>query len=132
MNSYYFARLSWGDTFGEIEQDFYSIFGEKKMEARQLLQKREAVLSEVSKWNAPLFPSRLIDPEKVDTFADADLIVKDIINWQNMLEPFKSWTAGGMPNMDSLVSFYVHFAENKLEEYLRKWEEKAGSCKMDL
>lgn len=131
MNGYFFARLSWGDPFEEIEQDFYSIFGEKQMEARRVLQEMEAALSEVSKWNAPLFPSRLIDPEKVDTFAEANLIITDIIRWQNRLKTFKGKIGGEILDPDSLVSFYVHFAEKKLEEYLRNWEEKAISCKID-
>ncbi|CEG26448.1 hypothetical protein [Bacillus sp. B-jedd] len=131
MNGYFFARLTWGDPFEEIEQDFYSIFGRKQKEARQVLQEMEAALSEVSKWNARLFPSRLIDPEKVDAFVDADLIVKDIIRWQKRLEPFKDKPVGVMSDQDSLVSFYVHFAKKKLEEYLLKWEEKSGSRKMD-
>lgn len=51
MNSYYFARLTWGDGFDEIEGDFYSIFNEHQNVAENLLKKMESVLSEVSKWN---------------------------------------------------------------------------------
>ncbi|WP_059173864.1 hypothetical protein [Bacillus sp. FJAT-27445] len=124
MNSYFFARISWGDSFEDIEQDFYSIFGEYHNEVKRVLQKMEIILSEVSKWNVPLFPSRLIDPEKVETFDGVELIIKDLKEWKNDIDQMKKRAINGAGEPFSMISFYVHFIGEKLEEYLRKWEQK--------
>ena len=41
MNGYYFARLSWGDAFEEVETDFYSVFDEHEAEVKQAFGKIE-------------------------------------------------------------------------------------------
>ncbi|WP_053365855.1 hypothetical protein [Bacillus sp. FJAT-27245] len=125
LNGYFFARLTWGDSFEEIEQDFYSIFGDRGSEVKRMLQEMETALSEVSKWNAPLFPSRLIDPEKVDAIKEAELLIKDVVKWKNQLEPFKGKPEGDIADPLSMISQYVHFVGEKLDDYLDKWEDKA-------
>ncbi|WP_045523015.1 hypothetical protein [Neobacillus niacini] len=124
MNGYYFARLSWGDAFEEIENDFYSIFEEHQSEVKQALGKIENLISEVSKWNVPLFPNRIIDPEKVENHIDLHLIINEIIKWKNDIEQIKGNAVKDIVDPYSMVCFYIHYLYEKLDDYLSKWNEK--------
>lgn len=124
LNSYYFARLSWGAPFKEVEADFYSIFNEHQSEVKQALRKIEALLSEVSKWNVPLFPNRLIDPEKVEIHDEVHLIRNDIKRWKNDIDSLKAKNINDIVDPYSIISFYIHYLSEKLEEYFCKWDEK--------
>ncbi|MEH7236016.1 hypothetical protein [Bacillus sp. JJ1562] len=124
MNSYYFARLTWGDAFEDIEEDFYSIFDDHQMEAKQALKKMEAVLSEVSKWNVHLFPSRVIDPEKIIEFDDLHLIISDLEYWKNELERLKVDSILEIDSPYSMITFYIGYVCEKLKYYLREWNDK--------
>ncbi|WP_156183016.1 hypothetical protein [Mesobacillus campisalis] len=128
MNSYYFARTAWGDAFEDIEADFYSIFGKKQNEVKKVLSKMESVLSGVSKWNIPLFPQRLIDPEKMESDEKDRFVIADLKNCKKEIE-----TLAGIPNQKiddpyTMISFYVHYVREKLDEYLVKWNQKK-ECK---
>lgn len=125
MNSYFFARLAWGDPYEFVEDDFYSIFEKHQIEVKQALNKIEGLLSEVSKWNVPLFPSRLIDPEKVEMHDDFHLIIKDIKQWKSDIDSLKLNDVDEITDPYSLVAFYINYISEKLGEYLCKWEEKA-------
>lgn len=124
MNDYFFARLSWGDSFDEIEEDFYSMFDQHHTEVRQALRSIEKILSEVSKWNVPLFPNRLIDPEKVEFHDELHLIVDDLKKWKQEIEPFAGKAVSGIDNPYSMISFYINYLVEKLDGYLCAWEEK--------
>lgn len=124
MNSYYFARLTWGDAFRDIEEDFYSIFDEHQIFVKQALEKMETALSEVSKWNGPLFPCRLIDPEKVEKADDLHLIISDIKHWKNELEQLKVPSSSGINDPFSMITFYLNYVCKKLEDYLCQWNDK--------
>ncbi|MEI2400994.1 hypothetical protein, partial [Paenibacillus phytohabitans] len=124
MNSYFFARLTWGDNFEEIEADFYSIFEEHQIKAKQSIEKLESVLSEVSKWNVPLFPYRVIDPERVDQHEELSVIITDLTNWKRELEPLKVDSRSDIDNPNSLITFYSYYVCEKLENYLHTWRGK--------
>ncbi|MEH7226060.1 hypothetical protein V7112_19785 [Bacillus sp. JJ1566] len=124
MNSYYFARLTWGDSIEDIEEDFYSIFHEHQKFVKEVLEKLESALSEVSKWNVPLFPSRLIDPEKVESFDDLHLIISDLKRWKRELEQLKVHSDLEMKDPFSLIAFYLNYVCEKLEDYLHQWNDK--------
>jgi len=122
LNSYYFARLTWGDAFDEIEKDFYSAFGEHQPEVIGALKKMEVLLSGVSKWNVPLFPSRLIDLEKVENFDDVQTVIRDIVKLKQEIEPLRVNAAGDMNNLYSMMTFYIDYVCVKADEYLQKWK----------
>ncbi|ALC91375.1 hypothetical protein AM500_17395 [Bacillus sp. FJAT-18017] len=126
MNSYFFARLSWGDSFEDIENDFYAQFGNHDSEVKQILGKLETALSNVSKWNVPLFPNRLIDPEKVEAFDGLEKIINEIKSWISDFEQLNGKPVDNISEPNSLISFYVHFTGKKLNAYLSEWEAKAG------
>ncbi|WP_053362668.1 hypothetical protein [Bacillus sp. FJAT-27251] len=124
MNSYYFARTAWGDAFDDIEADFYSIFGKKQDEVKKVLSKMESVLSEVSKWNIPLFPQRLIDPEKVESDEKDRYVIADLKKWKKEIATLEGNPHQKMDHPYTMVSFYVHYVSEKLNEYLLKWNQK--------
>ncbi|WP_043929647.1 hypothetical protein [Bacillus sp. EB01] len=126
MNSYFFARLSWGDSFEDIENDFYTQFGNHDSEVKQILGTMETALSNVSKWNVHLFPNRLIDPEKVKAFDGMDKIINEIKSWISDFEQLNGKPVDNFSEPNSLISFYVHFTGEKLDAYLSEWEAKAG------
>lgn len=127
MNSYYFARLTWGDAFEDVEKDFYSIFDEQQMRVKEALKKLESVLSKVSKWNVPLFPSRVIDPEKVKEYENLHTIISDLNDWLRELEPFKIHSISEIDDPYSMITFYIHYVCEKLKDYSREWNRKIGS-----
>jgi hypothetical protein len=124
MNGYYFARLSWGDTFEEVEKDFYSTFEEHQAEVKQALEQIETLISEVSKWNVPLFPNRIIDPEKVENHTDLHLIINEIKTWKNDIERLNGVAVEDIVDPYSMISYYIHFLFEKLDDYLSKWNGK--------
>jgi len=126
LNGYFFARLSWGDHFQDIEGDFYSNFGIKAKMVREALVKLESILSKSSKWNVPLFPNRLIDPEKVDQSEYVSEIVQDLKKWKNDIQELKEIRISieTITDFSSLISFYIYYISYKLEDYLSKWTEK--------
>lgn len=125
MNSYYFARLAWGDDFADCEEDFYSIFEEQQEEVKKALRKVEIALSEISKWNVPLFPSRLIDPEKVEEYKDLQLILNDIKRWKREIEPLKLSVVKEIDDPTSMIAFYIYYLYEKMEDYYCKWNIKS-------
>ncbi|WP_042462008.1 hypothetical protein [Neobacillus dielmonensis] len=126
MNGYYFARLSWGDQWEEVEKDFYSIFEEHQTEVKQALEKLEVVVSEVSKWNVPLFPNRIMDPEKVKNHNDIPLILHDLTKWKNHIQPLNRYDVKDIADPYTMVSFYLQYVTKKLEDYISLWNGLQG------
>ncbi len=124
MNNYYFARLTWGDDFQEIEEDFYSIFDEHRMKVKIALELMENVLSEVSKWNVPLFPYRVIDPEKIEKHEELSVIITDFSNWKREIESLKVDSIKDVNDPNNLITFYIYYVCEKLEDYLHTWRGK--------
>jgi hypothetical protein len=131
MNGFFFSRLSWGDSFEKVENDFYRIYGEH---ARQWMTILEDTLSKASKWNIPLFPARLMDPEQV---AGSEFKTTAISHLEEMKGTINLIiTESGMPPIDEwlkqhnnaanwqpaeTLTFYILFLNEKLKEYLEKW-----------
>ncbi|WP_077618114.1 hypothetical protein [Bacillus sinesaloumensis] len=124
MNSYYFARLTWGDDYQEVEDDFYSIFDEQQTSVKDMFDKLESVLSEVSKWNVPLFPHRVIDPENIVNHEEISVIMNDLTHWKRELEPYKVNSISDIEDPNSLLSYFVFYLCEKLEDLLHTWKEK--------
>ncbi|MEH7179703.1 hypothetical protein [Neobacillus vireti] len=124
MNGYYFARLSWGDVFEDVETDFFSVFDEHEAEVKHALGKIESILSEVSKWNVPLFPNRIMDPEKVVGHKDLQLVCNDLLKWKKDLEQLKGNAVQEIVDPYSMICFYIQYLNEKLAEYLSEWNDK--------
>ncbi|QTC40362.1 hypothetical protein I7V34_14340 [Bacillus sp. V3] len=63
LNNYMFAGLSWGKEFSALADDYRSFLGKDHFST---LLKLEKVIARHTSWNVPLFPARIVDPEKVE------------------------------------------------------------------
>lgn len=67
LNNYIYARLSFGEPFETIISDYFDQFEEDKAFFFRSISQIEELISKHTKWNASLFPARVVDPEKVAT-----------------------------------------------------------------
>ena len=133
MNGFFFSRLSWGDTFAKVENEFYGIYGEH---LRPWMNTLENTFSQASKWNIPLFPSRLMDPENISGkeykptalahLEDMQEAIHSMINKEG-IPPIEEWLkqhnkSESWEPSDNLI-FYLLFLNEKLKEYSVKWRE---------
>ena len=48
-----------------IVEEYFTVFNEDKAAFYEMLIELEKLVSQHTKWNVPLFPARVVDPEKV-------------------------------------------------------------------
>ena len=72
----------------------------------------------------PLFPNRIIDPEKVENHQDLQLIIKDIKKWKSDIERLKGNAVKDIVDPYSMICFYIDYLYEKLADYLSKWNDK--------
>lgn len=65
FNNYVYTRIAWGEQYEMIAEDYFAVFNEDKAAIHEMLIEVEKLVSQHTKWNAPLFPARVVDPEKV-------------------------------------------------------------------
>lgn len=66
LNNYIYARIAWGEEYKFIVEEYFNVLNEDKEAFQQMFVELEVLISQHTKWNAPLFPARLVDPEKVE------------------------------------------------------------------
>ena len=66
LNNYVYSRIAWGEKYEVVVEEYFAIFNEDKIAFYDMLVELEKLVSQHTKWNAPLFPARVVDPEKVD------------------------------------------------------------------
>lgn len=66
FNGYVFCRALWGDDLSRILSDYYTYYPqEQRTQIKAMLELVENVCAEVTGWNIPLFPSRIVDANKI-------------------------------------------------------------------
>ncbi|MHC8517224.1 alpha-glucuronidase family glycosyl hydrolase [Sporosarcina sp. ITBMC105] len=65
LNNYLYARIAWGEEYKVVVKEYFNVLNEDKEAFQQMFIELEKLISQHTKWNAPLFPARLVDPEKV-------------------------------------------------------------------
>ena len=65
LNNYIYTRIAWGERFEDIVEEYFTIFNEDKDQFYSIILQLENMVSQHTKYNAPLFPARIVDPEKV-------------------------------------------------------------------
>jgi hypothetical protein len=73
LNNYMFAGLSWGKEYSALAGDYRSFLGEEHFST---LLKLEKIIARHTVWNVPLFPARVVDPEKVKSREDGREIIR--------------------------------------------------------
>lgn len=65
LNNYAYSRIAWGEKYEVVVEEYFAIFNEGKVAFHNMLVELEKLVAQHTKWNAPLFPARVVDPEKV-------------------------------------------------------------------
>ncbi|RKN86219.1 hypothetical protein [Paenibacillus ginsengarvi] len=123
FNSYVFCRALWSDDLEGITRDYYAYYPEGEREAVQALFKElEARLGQITYWNIPLFPARVVDPEKANTTEERReqivVMLKDLKeSIRKLVQQFRI-----TPGSEAL-RFGEHIIESA-ETLSRKWAEQ--------
>ncbi|WP_172369957.1 alpha-glucuronidase family glycosyl hydrolase [Sporosarcina jiandibaonis] len=78
LNNYFYTRIAWGEQFEVIVEEYFTIFNEDKDFFHSIIMKLENMVSRHTKYNVPLFPARIVDPEKVPE-PDNDLRITEYL-----------------------------------------------------
>ncbi|MDC3412162.1 hypothetical protein NC797_01310 [Aquibacillus sp. 3ASR75-11] len=135
INNYFYAGLSWGKDYNEASQKFFSAFGENGDQYQKLLKELEPILSKHTSWNVPLFPARLVDPEKVDYTGDIDSIINYLdnalqhLNKQNLKFDYELLKRQHKNNFSSfsneeMINVYLYYLMQTLKMTKDNWREK--------
>lgn len=65
LNNFVFARVVWGMSYEAAVEAYFSMFEQDAAAYREKIALLEKTISQHTKWNRPLFPARIVDPEKV-------------------------------------------------------------------
>lgn len=135
MNNYFYARMSWGECYETVMDEYVSSFGPDGEKFKQILLTLENLVAAHTKWNVPLFPARVVDPEKVEQTDYAEKIVEDLrilndyvssldltslesVKALGLQEPFPYLT----PREKMLE--HVHHIKSFAQYFLAEWEMK--------
>ncbi|MCH1626489.1 alpha-glucuronidase family glycosyl hydrolase [Ferdinandcohnia quinoae] len=89
LNNFFYAGLVWGRDYNELLEQFFAIFGENKDQYRSIVLELENIVAKHSKWNVPLFPARVVDPEKAQLPNSSEAIIillEEILDFLNSQE----------------------------------------------
>ncbi|WP_042146649.1 alpha-glucuronidase family glycosyl hydrolase [Paucisalibacillus sp. EB02] len=135
MNHYFYAGFSWGKDFNLLCDQFFQLFGEHANSYREFLQQLEVKLANHTSYNIPLFPARIIDPEKVTDLS----VVSEIVSYLDHLLAFMAEHSMRLNpslltiqqddnyssfNEEENLLFYLHYLKLTLESVRDKWREK--------
>lgn len=74
-NSFFFARMSWGQSYEDTVKLYLHAYPEAgREEVKRVMVEVEDQVSRLSSWNVPLFPHRAVDPEALQTEAPEGLL----------------------------------------------------------
>lgn len=137
FNNYVYSRFAWGDHYEDIINEYFSLFGEEK----ELFKKRffdlEELLAQQTKFNVPLFPARVVDPEKVDLSMEINKLgiltflrqVEDLLsNWDlseiEPLLPIQTNNNYYSFSTKEMTLFYFHHLKESISEQIALWSAK--------
>ena len=85
LNNYIYTRIAWGERFEDIVEEYFTIFNEDKDLFHSIILQLENMVSQHTKYNAPLFPARIVDPEKVTEHVKELMIVEYLEQVETLL-----------------------------------------------
>ena len=132
FNNYVYTRIAWGEKYEVIAEEYFTVFNEDKAAFHEMLLELEKLLSQHTKWNAPLFPARVVDPEKVrepmsqlkipsylrdvyEHLAKLDMTETELLLVIQTKDNFKSFTTKEM------MSIYFYYLKKGTEIYSTAW-----------
>ncbi|WP_210469725.1 alpha-glucuronidase family glycosyl hydrolase [Sporosarcina sp. 6E9] len=99
LNNYVYTRIAWGERFEDIVEEYFTIFNEEKSQFYSIILQLESMVSQHTKYNAPLFPARIVDPEKVTEQVKDLMIVAYLEQIETLLD---KWDLGDVESLDTL------------------------------
>lgn len=135
MNNYCYARMAWGESYEKVMDEYFSTFGQEGKTFKRMLLTLEELVSPHTKWNVPLFPARVVDPEKVGHTKHTGQIVEDlrkIFDYVSSLDLAKQESLEVLGNQKQSPSLtpremmlaYAYYVKTFAKYYLSEWELK--------
>ncbi|WP_407267879.1 alpha-glucuronidase family glycosyl hydrolase [Radiobacillus sp. PE A8.2] len=94
LNNYFYTRLAWGDEFETVKEEYFADVEDGNWYLDKITE-LEHVTAKLTKWNVPLFPARIVDPEKVKLeVPEVQLELREIYTL------ISSW---GLPELEQLI-----------------------------
>ncbi|WP_170138792.1 alpha-glucuronidase family glycosyl hydrolase [Oceanobacillus chungangensis] len=132
LNNYFYAGLSWGKNGDQLLRQFGSMLGPNNERYVEILLELEKIVSQHTKWNFPLFPARVVDPEKVSHPNDATGIIEfldEIILFFNKQDIEIDKDLLMIQNKNNAVSFsnqemlliYFYYLKETAKFYKKAW-----------
>ncbi|MFI8687580.1 alpha-glucuronidase family glycosyl hydrolase [Rossellomorea sp. NPDC077527] len=133
FNNYMFAGLSWGKNYDDLVAAYFSDLGEHKDLYRSIMLDLEKILSAHTFWNVPLFPARVVDPEKVNGVEERDNVTAYLDEVMDFLEnrtPAVSKEVLALQTKDNFISFtheemlliYFHYLRKVVKKCKQEWQ----------
>jgi hypothetical protein len=135
MNNYVYLRMTWGESYETVMEEYFALFGQEGESFNQMLLTLEKLVSSHTKWNVPLFPARVVDPEKVKETNDIGQIIEDLRQIQDYvsnLDLTQIESLLPLHHQDQFISLtpkemmlvYVYYVKTFSALYLAEWESK--------
>ncbi|WP_226675759.1 alpha-glucuronidase family glycosyl hydrolase [Rossellomorea aquimaris] len=133
FNNYMYAGSSWGKDYEELVDSYFSPLEEKKDFYRILMLDIEKILSPHTFWNVPLFPARVVDPEKVIGVGERDNIIdylNGVIDFLEKRTPAISQEIMDLQTKDNYASFtqeemlliYFDYVKKAVRKCKQEWQ----------
>ncbi|MFJ7826026.1 alpha-glucuronidase family glycosyl hydrolase [Psychrobacillus sp. NPDC096623] len=132
LNNYLYSRVAWGEELESVLEEYFSVFQDEKETFRQMLLDLEKLISPYTKWNVPLFPARVVDPEKVMEYANSKQIsteLKEVDKYLSTIELSEIESLLVLQRKDNYNSFslkemtlfYIHHLRLLNKIYAKEW-----------
>ncbi|SDN56919.1 Glycosyl hydrolase family 67 N-terminus [Psychrobacillus sp. OK028] len=133
LNNYIYSRVAWGEELEIVLEEYFSVFQEEKDTFRKMLLDLEKLISPFTRWNVPLFPERVVDPEKVMQSANSKQIsteLKGVDKYLSTIELSGIESLLVLQRKDNYNSFsqkemtlfYIYYLRLINKVYANEWE----------
>lgn len=135
FNNYIYTKLVWGQSLNEALEQYFQSYAADSTQMKETFLLLEEVISPHTKWNVPLFPARVVDPEKIRDIAESQEVVSclnkisklfgqwDFDETERLLsiqskDNYQSYTPSELANI------YFYYIKTVAERTLKEWNKK--------
>ncbi|MEK4523727.1 alpha-glucuronidase family glycosyl hydrolase [Psychrobacillus sp. FSL W7-1493] len=134
FNNYIYTKLVWGQSLSEALEQYFQIYTSDSTQIKETFLFLEEIISPHTKWNVPLFPARVVDPEKVTDMAERQEVAgylkeigKFFGQWDfEETERLLSTQLKNAPQYTptELANIYFYFLKTVAARTLKEWNKK--------
>ncbi|NME06483.1 alpha-glucuronidase family glycosyl hydrolase [Psychrobacillus sp. BL-248-WT-3] len=135
FNNYIYTKLVWGQSLSESLEQYFQIYASDSTQIKEAFLFLEEIISPHTKWNVPLFPARVVDPEKITDTAERQGVVCFLNEIGKHLgqtdfeetERLLSTQSKDVPQSytpTELANIYFYFLKTVAARTLKEWNEK--------